>query len=89
MANGYRMTYNMWKYLKKFLHDRNRKSLRRLLNLPINSYFWHDSFGKYWHRWVTCPLLGHGNVQIIMQGDVFIDYCFDCERTIRWVIMDK
>lgn len=49
-----------------------------------NGYFWHDSFGCYFNRWIKCKLFDHRNVSCIdkkANGDLVL-YCFDCEKII-------
>jgi len=71
----YSSTYGRWKYFKD------------LLRLKINdSYFWHDSFGCYFNRIISCPIFGHRNVSWLSDGGCSDDrpmhYCFNCEREV-------
>ncbi len=45
-----------------------------------SQYFMHDSFGKYYYRFLICPFRGHKNKQYI--PDDGYKYCFDCEQLI-------
>lgn len=46
-------------------------------------YIWHDSVGRYWNRWVACPLIGHRNVQDVADcGEPKLMHCFKCEQDL-------
>jgi hypothetical protein len=47
-------------------------------------YIWHDSVGKFWNRWVVCPLVGHKNVKDVSDpGEPKELYCFDCGTYLK------
>jgi len=44
---------------------------------------WHDSVGKYFNRFIKCPITKHSNiVEIACDGELPRSHCFDCERDI-------
>jgi len=46
-------------------------------------YFWHDSFGKYWNRYVKCKFFKHKNIKNISENNDYVDlHCFDCEGKV-------
>jgi hypothetical protein len=71
-----RMNCNVWWHLTR------RGYRKELLTRRFwrQSYIWHDSFGKYINRYVTCRLFGHRNVQVIdMSNGNKRRHCFACE----------
>ena len=85
-----RQSMNVWFYLKNFLSPpkwtNRRAAIKNLFGLQINKTFWHDSFGRYFNRWVFCPRFGHKNVRWLSDGGCEGDrpkhYCFDCEQEV-------
>lgn len=87
-----RCTHSLWCYIKKVIrpygaHYGRWKCFKDLMKLPINTkYFWHDSFGKYFNRFLLCPLLGHKNVHWLIDGGCGgerpMHHCFCCEQEV-------
>ena len=56
---------------------------RRGYTNPLrSSYFWHDTFGKYWARLWTCRNGCHNPRDVSDPGEQMRIYCFDCERDV-------
>ena len=48
-----------------------------------SEYLYHDSFGKFWNRWVKCKLTGHHKVMdVACNGEPQRLNCFDCEQAV-------
>lgn len=49
-----------------------------------SEYFWHDTFGKYWHRLVTCRngCAERRNVNDCEPMEPIRLHCFQCERSM-------
>jgi len=86
-----RETFSIWFHIKKVIKPTFKtwgrwKCFKDLLNLRIESYFWHDSFGRYINRWLLCPLFGHRKVQWLSDGSCSderpMNYCFNCEQEV-------
>lgn len=88
-----RQTFSLWFYIRKVLkpfpqyHGR-WECLKDLFRLKINdSYFWHDSFGRYFNQIIFCPVFGHRSVHWLSDGGCSDDrpkhYCFNCEREVN------
>jgi hypothetical protein len=74
---------------------RFRKYLWRVVRLDpwARRYFWHDTFGKYWNRFLACPVLGHRDIQWLEDGGCGDPkakwYCFGCEQEVDPPKLDK
>jgi hypothetical protein len=68
-----RETHSLWFWLKH-----HRKVPIRIIR---GEYFWHDSFGKYWNRFLGCRLRGHKLRQWIdVDNGKKQLYCFACGK---------
>lgn len=77
---GCRETANIWFYIKKGWFNKISKVIR-------SKYFWHDSFGKYFNRYIKCKITGHKNVSNISEDPRKVEmFCFDCDS---YIDMDK
>ena len=89
---GCRQTFSIWFYIKKVFKPYYKgysrwKCFRELVRLCINKsrtyYFWHDSFGIYFNRFLVCRMVGHRNVTWLFDGGCGSEdrpkhYCFSC-----------
>lgn len=81
---------NIWWYLFSFWPNYGGKDKRwRGYDLftrrwwEYREYIFHDSFGKFWNRWIKCPITGHKNIKNIGEPNDPSEYhCFDCEKRI-------
>lgn len=49
----------------------------------FRQYIWHDSIGKYWNRYVSCPIVGHRNVEDVADlNEPKRLHCFNCEQDV-------
>ncbi len=68
--------------------------LKQTLGVCRSPYFWHDSFGKYWNRLVTCRVRGHRDVHDVADhscdcaGEPPRMWCFKCERDVTGQFWD-
>lgn len=65
-----------------------REFYRWLAEMPFNRwqrrYFWHDNVGRYFNRWLICPIFGHQKVLSIEDGEGGeYPHCFGCERKLN------
>lgn len=55
-------------------------------------YIWHDTFGRYFYRWIGCRVFGHRAVQDISQYDTPYPgpelHCFNCECRVPHLLYD-
>jgi hypothetical protein len=90
MSDG-RQSANLWWYLTHGWHNYAGKGRTKWAGwdffrqrLYRSSYFWHDSFGQYWHRWVVCEWRGHPKVvNVADPGEPARLHCFKCEQDVR------
>lgn len=79
-----RQTGNLWWYLG--FHSEGKWRGWYLFDRRFwarNGFILHDSFGKFWSRWITCPLLGHRNIkQVGDNNDYLALHCFACEKKL-------
>lgn len=88
-----RETNSLWFYIRReplylfFGYDKwiKKWKIPYIFKLIRTPNFLHDTFGKFFNRWVKCPLFGHKNIQKVgsCENDTLIDYCFDCEQCIK------
>ena len=66
------------KYTKKW-------GLPYIFKLIKKPYFLHDTFGRYFNKYIKCKLFGHKNVKLIEKciDNKKVYYCFDCEQEIN------
>ena len=48
-----------------------------------SKYFWHDTFGVYFNRFIKCRFFGHVNVQWVDTWGGKTRYCFDCSQFLE------
>ncbi len=82
---GSRETASLWFWL--FEEGKHYKKYKRSFRKLVSSeYFWHDSFGCYINKYLTCKLFGHRNAQWL--GEVHNNqeefYCFSCKTKVGW-----
>lgn len=90
---GCRQTYSLWFFIKKVFRPYSKyygrwKSFKDLCKMDVsNSYFWHDSFGKFINKFILCKLIGHRHVQWLSDGSCSSEkpkhYCFNCECEVN------
>ena len=76
---------DMWQSIFKY----KRLPEKRLFK---SQYFWGDSFGQYYYRWIGCKLFGHKNKKGIAyyndnENDVI--YCFNCRNVVEDIFNRK
>ena len=86
-----RETQNIWFHLKKVAKQYAGFSRWKMVKMLMSRkfygcYFLHDSFGRYFNKFIGCPILGHRNVIWLSDGNCSDDrpkhYCFNCEQEV-------
>jgi hypothetical protein len=67
------------------------RGLEDIVNRKVwkSSYFWKDSFLRYWNRWVGCHLFGHELSNIEKDDDTYSLYCWKCQQYIESILLSK
>ena len=82
---GSREDANIWRCFK------NLYGVKRLWGKrPVwrNEYFWHDSFGVYFNRYIKCKFFNHKNIKDISDNRDYVDlHCFDCECKVDFPML--